>query len=690
MYLVKLIKSGLFMLCLIPLQIWAQKQDTVKNVFLEGIVVTSTRTNAGIESMAASVDVLNKKDIESFPMSTIDNMLQSISNVYVNRSWGIFSKNSSVTMRGMDGTNRVLVLYNGIPLNKTSGGGINWYIVAPETVEKIEVIKGSNSALYGNNAMSGIINIITKMPEEKFAGTASILYATYNTVGGRLNLSGNQIRENKGWYWYVNGFYRKGDGYINVPEALRDSMDTKLRMNEVSSDVKIGYQFYGNTRLSLNYNFYHDQRSDGIKIFETEGSLLTDYSNVAMMDFTTLLKGNIQFQAKAFYHYDYFWQHTERLNETGDTYKLYDTDQSSNDYGIWMNASKNITKNYKLMLGVDLKQGSMYAEDIYRTSTDHAIREGKIGFAALFIQNDIQITKKCSLVGALRYDYADFYNGSFSIDHPTYTTGFEASFTENYKQYHWFNISPKISLKYFLHPKLDVYASFSQGFMPGTLDDMISSRKINKGFKLANPELKPEYVTSYEIGSNFKPANNLLVESSIYYSLGNDFQYFVATGQIIDLDKIVLKRENIGKVNIYGFETSVKYQLNKNLLIKANYTYNHSEIVEFNAVNETGMNLKGKFIAEIPPHQVFAGVFLKNKWVNVSAIFNYISQQWADEQNTTVIDPYSNIDLRFSRQFMKHIVCALDIQNIFDHTYIDKKGGLSPGRFIELDLGIKF
>jgi len=688
MYLKNIIKILLIALCLFPKITFAQ--DSLKTVFLKNVVISSSRNNSNIENIAASIDVVNNNDIQNLPSTNFDNILQSVSNVYVNRSWGIFSKNSSVTMRGMDGTNRVLVLYNGIPLNKTSGGGINWYIIAPETVEKVEVIKGSNSALYGNNAMSGIINIVTKIPEEKFAGTISILVASYNTIGGRINLSGNKIKDKKGWFWYANGFYRKGDGYINVPEALRDSTDCKLRMNEVSSDVKIGYQFNENTRLSVNYNFYHDKRNDGIKIFETDGSLLTDYSNVGMADFTTILKGNIQFQAKTFYHYDYFWQHTERLNETGDIYKLYDTDQSSNDYGLWMNASKNITKNYKLTLGIDLKQGNMKAEDIYRTSTDHAIRQGKIGFAAIFAQNELQITKKYLLVAALRYDYAKFFNGSFSIENPTYNTGFTSNFTDNYATNNWFNISPKLSLKYFVHPKLDVYASFSQGFMPGTLDDMCSSKKITKGFKLANPNLKPEYVTSYEIGSNYKPNNKLLLESSVYYSFGKDFQYFVATGEIIDLDKIVLKRENIGKVNIYGFETSTVFQFTKNLLLKANYTFNHSEIVEFNAVNETGINLKGKYIAEIPPHQVFVGAFFKTKWINASVICNYISQQWADEQNIAIIDPYTTIDIRFSRQFFKHIICSIDIQNILNNEYIDKKGGLSPGRFIELDLGMKF
>ncbi|MCX6231195.1 MAG: TonB-dependent receptor [Bacteroidetes bacterium] len=666
-------------------------QDTVsKNIFLKGITVNASRNNENISNMASSVDVIAKSDIDNYPCTSFDDLLQSIANVYVNRSSGIFSRNSSVTMRGMDGTNRVLVLYNGIPLNKTSGGGVNWDIIDPETVEKIEVIKGSNSALYGNNAMSGIINIVSRTPKEKFAGTAGILYATYNTTGGRISLSGNQIMNNKGWYWYANAFYRKGDGYIIVSETSRDSNDTKLKMNEISTDFKLAYQFNENTRISVNYNFYHDKRSDGIKIFETDGSLLYDYSNVLMADFTTVFKNNIDFQAKTFYHYDYFWQHTERLNETGDVYKLYDTDQSSHDLGLWLNASKRFSPLYKLTAGMDFKTGDMKAEDTYRTSTDHAIRQGKIGFIAAFAENEFQPVKNIKIIASLRFDFAQFFDGSFSIDNPTYTTGFATSYVENYPSSQWTSLSPKLSAKYFINPKTDVFISFSRGFMPATLDDMCSSRKITKGFKLANPNLKPEYVSSVEIGNTYKPNNNLLFESSVYYSRGTDFQYFVATGEFIDIDKIVLRRENIGKVNIYGLETSVKYQLTNYLTLKANYTYNNSEIVEFNAVNETGVNLKGKYIAEIPPHQFFIGALLKSKILNATFTLNYISKQWADEQNSTELVEHTTLDLRLSRQFLKRFVAAVDIQNLTDLQYIDKKGGLAPGRFIELDLGVKF
>ncbi len=666
-------------------------QDTIsKNIFLKDVIIISTRSNSKIESIPASIDVVSKEDIENYPSTNLDNLLQSVANVYVNRSWGIFSKNSSVTMRGMDGTNRVLVLYNGVPLNKTSGGGINWYAIQPETVEKIEVVKGSNSALYGNNAMSGIINIVSQIPKEKFKGNLNLLYGGYQTFGSRINLSGNNLKNKKGWYWYANGFWRKGEGYIMTPPELRDSNDCKLGMQEYSTDLQLGYQFNNNSSLSFNYNYYADKRSDGTKIYEKDGSYLKTYSNMGIISYHNLFANQILFNAKAFYHYDYFWQHTEKLNETGDTYKLYDTDQSSNDLGLWLNATKNIGKFNKFTVGIDLKQGNMDATDIYRSSTDMVQRKGNISFVAGFLQDEISVKGKWNFVAALRYDYARFNSGCIVVENPSYNTGFARSFTEDYPSDKWMSLSPKISAKYLINNKVDVYISASKGFMPATLDDMCSSRKINKGFKLANPQLKPEYVTTYEAGSNYKPLNNLLLESSIYFSQGKDFQYFVATGEVVDNTSIVLKRENIGDVNIKGFELSAKYQLIKNIILKANYTYNHSEIIKFNALNETGVNLKGKHIAEIPEHQLFVGLFLRNKIVNSGITFNYVGEQWTDEQNSAIINDHFTIDLNLSREWNKKITIAFDLQNILDNEFIDKKGGLSPGRYFELEVGIRF
>jgi len=110
------------------------------------------------------VTIIDSKTINNLPVQNVDEILRSVANVNVNRSWGIFSQNASVTMRGLDGSARVLVLLDGVPLNKSAGGSINWNLVSIDNIDKIEVIKGPASAIYGNNAMTGVISIITKNP----------------------------------------------------------------------------------------------------------------------------------------------------------------------------------------------------------------------------------------------------------------------------------------------------------------------------------------------------------------------------------------------------------------------------------------------------------------------------------------------------------------------------------------------
>jgi len=96
------------------------------------------------------VTIIDSKTINNLPVQNVDEILRSVANVNVNRSWGIFSQNASVTMRGLDGSARVLVLLDGVPLNKSAGGSINWNFRYPiDNIDKIEVIKGPASAIYG-------------------------------------------------------------------------------------------------------------------------------------------------------------------------------------------------------------------------------------------------------------------------------------------------------------------------------------------------------------------------------------------------------------------------------------------------------------------------------------------------------------------------------------------------------------
>ncbi|MEN6620008.1 MAG: TonB-dependent receptor plug domain-containing protein [Smithella sp.] len=134
---------------------------------LEEIVVTATRTEKELDSAPGSVNVVTKKDIEKRNIQTVDEALNTTAGVVDRRGKGLMDKMASTTLRGIPGQQRTLVLKDGIAINNSSSGSVDWNGVAPEDVERIEVVKGPFSSLYGGNAMGGVVNIITKMPEKR-------------------------------------------------------------------------------------------------------------------------------------------------------------------------------------------------------------------------------------------------------------------------------------------------------------------------------------------------------------------------------------------------------------------------------------------------------------------------------------------------------------------------------------------
>jgi len=656
---------------------------------MKQVLVTASRKLQKQNNIAAGNEILTTDRIDIQPVTNIDNVLQGISNVYVNRSWGIFSKNASVTMRGLDGKDRVLILLDGVPMNKAAGGSINWHLISSENIERIEVIKGPSSAMYGNNAMNGVINLITKQPKQNIEIAANTFLASYNTLGGNLSFGGIKTIENNALSWKLNGFYRKGDGYFYTNESQRDSTDAKLFLEEYNANIKLAYEFKSNNKLEAEYSFQHDIRGGGTKIYVENGSYDSYTTNFIIMNY----KGNFlktNYTVNTFLQDEYYMKQSENFNNSGN-YKLSESPQTSTDYGFLSSFSTKIDKNHELTYGCDFKEGYMSAEDIYRTSSDYIERKGKLIFGGVYIQDEWQLFRNTFAISGIRADYAQFYNGSIAVKNPTKETGFTKSFDEKYSDNAWYAISPKIAIKHIISYKSNIYMSVAKGFRPPTIDDLCSSRKINKGFKIANPKLEPEKQITYELGYGIKPFENMKIEAAIYYTRGTDFQYFVGTGDSIDTGgselKPVMRRENISEVGVIGFEIDLTYTLLKNIDLKTNYAYNNAEIIEFNLNNHTGTTLKGKKIIETPANQAYFAVFFKNKIANLSCAYNYIGEQWADDENISIIDSYQIFDISLSRTFFEHFKLSFDIQNIANVKFIDKKGFESPGRFFVLELG---
>jgi iron complex outermembrane receptor protein len=655
-------------------------------IIIDEIIITATRTERKLNDIPGQVELISSKKIENFPVNNVDDILKIVANVYVNRSWGIFSKNSSVTMRGLEGSDRTLVMIDGVPKNKLSGAPVNWHSINSDNVERIEVTKGPASTLYGNNAMGGVINIITKKPVLPLEGSVKVFGGRYNTFGGSLNLMGSEIKQDKGLYWDFNAIYRKGDGYIfELPENL-DETDVPTYLQEYGAGTKIGYQFNKANSFELIYDYYDELRGAGRQIFEEAGSFDKFITNSIKGRYIGDFR-NSKLQILSYYQYEDYNNQKEAINDYNE-YKLSDANTYKSDYGTWITWSKLFFKHHHISLGGEIKYGSVLGDEIYRTSPDIINYNGFMGNYALFLQDEMSfVSDRLKVIFGIRNDLITFISGEQQITDPSKATGFVDSFYESFRPNNWNAISPKLAFLYHLNNNSEVYLSYSTGIKPPKLDDLCKSGKINKGFRLANPELKPETLTNYEIGYKVLLSEKIYINTAIYYSVGNDFQYLVGTGDSIDTGsselKPVLYRANVSTIGIKGAEMMCNYKISKNITFYLSYAYNDSKILKYQTDSLNPLkDLSGLYIVEVSPHLFYAGTDWNNKFFSANINCNYVGEQWYDDENSSKIEDYFIVNMKLSKQLKKKFKIYLDIQNLLDIDYIDRKGQVSPGRFI--------
>lgn len=660
---------------------------------LNPIVVTATLAPQSTWEVPAMVSVIDTVSLHSESALNVDNYLRTIPGLYIDRSNGVYSKNAAVTMRGLDGSNRVLILYDGAPLNKTSYGFINWSLISPDMVDQIEVVHGPSSALFGNNAMAGVINIRTKEPlNSPFYGSITGEAGGFGLYGTRAMVGGNVPIAKKGVKIMANGFWRQGDGYITEPPQTRDSTSSRSYLTEKGAVLKTIIPISDSSTFYLGGNLYEDKRGSGRKVYMNDGSFDAYTTSRIRFGYNGSFDG-LKIEAYGYAQKEDYFRQNETVNTSGD-YKLFHTYQESGDLGLWVNASKNISSNNQLIAGIDLKHGWMDAEDIYRTSTDDIERDGKASFGAIFLQDEYSILKsKLKILGGVRLYAASFYDGYLKVSDPTKNTGFSRDTLAYFPKDSWFSLNPKFGVRCLPMNWFSFYGSVASGFMPAKLDDLCSSRKITKGFKLANPKLKPEHLLTYEVGAGVLAGAKTRIDIAFYLSNGTDFQYFVSTGDSIDTGgeglKPIVKRENITSVQIFGGELSIHSSPLKWLVLRGNYSFNKSKIDSYRANTNYNLDLKGMALAEVPTSQASFECVVLNRYFNAGLVWVYIGTQWGDEINNYKIDAWNTFNIRVWKE-IKAVKLTLDVQDLLDNPYTDKKGLISPGRFFQFSATYSF
>ncbi|MDX9941791.1 MAG: TonB-dependent receptor [Bacteroidales bacterium] len=659
-----------------------------------GVVVTGTRTSREVYDIPLRLDVIDQKQVNAIPALSADEYLRSLPGMNVGRS-ASFLSSSTVTMRGMSNEQgRVLVLQDGVPLNKSDGGSVNWNALDPLAVEQVEVLKGPGSSIHGGNAMGGVINFISAIPTKPFQGSLRQSYGTFETARTNLDLSGRKGN----FYWRTGGFYRLSDGYVTTPQDEIDEYTVAAFLDEYQASGRVGYLFSDQHLLEAGIGYYSGKRGtgtlyEGFDLAAPEGSY-NNYGNVnGSLNYKGTLADDISLDITAYGQRENYQNIRESTGSSG--FSRYDVESIRSDLGLFTNLNFNNFMNHSLLAGLDIRHGGVDGADIYLTSTDQVLNLGKMNQFGLFLQDEFNPGGgPWRLLTGIRFDYAKFFDGAFRVLDPTNQTAFLQDYDGDLEEASWSAFSPRISAQYNQEGAFRVFAGYSRGFRAPVLDDMCRTGRISGGMKLANPYLEPEYLDNFELGADFFPGNRIRISPTVFYSMGKDYHAYIATGDSLVMNnrlRPIRIMDNIGKVNIMGVELAGQFQLTSQVSLLASYSFIDTEIMEYRVFNPSvDESLTGKELVYQPKNIAYAGVFWEMPWLSVFASYQYKDAQWLNDVNTEEIDAFGTLDLQVRAKIYRWISAGLMVHNLLDTDYVDSRNILAPGRMITAELRFTF
>lgn len=662
------------------------------------VVVTATRHRRGAYEVPIRMGIVKKDQVEAMPLLSTDDALKGISGINVSRGASMYGS-STVSMRGMGNeAGRTLVLLDGVPVNKADGGSVNWNAIPFADLEQVEVIKGPGSSIYGGNAMGGVINMITQTPQKKFEAWVSQRIGTFETYQTQLALSGREER----FYWALKGMYRTSDGYVTTPADEIDDFSVASFLDEQHFGGRLGYNLTKNQTLEIAGGYYEGKRGTGENFkgygFENDNIAADDgaYNQYSKKDLRMVYRNAINevshINVTLYGQQEVYANIRENLRN--DRITRYDVESVRDDLGLNSSLHFPIGNSHLITTGIDYRYGAVDGNDRYVTSSDLVINKGIMNQLGVYAQDEISLGQSpFALLLGLRFDFTSFGQGEFLVLEPTRETEFLQDFHGDLPDATFTAFSPRISLQFFKKENFRLYAGYSRGFRPAVLDDLCRTGRISGGMKLANPNLKPEYLDNFELGADFFQGRNLKISPTIYYALGRDYHAYISTGDSMLMNnrmRPIRIKDNIGEVRIFGAELELSLQLTKGLSWQMAYSHTHTEIKRFDLLDPSeDDDIVGNALVYQPSDFLYSAVRWESPVLNGFLSINYKGAQWLNEVNTESIDAFLYVDMRIWRSIYKGLEASVGVHNLFDHDYIDSRNMIAPGRMITAELSYR-
>lgn len=654
---------------------------------LETVTVTPARSEMRLGDVPASMSVLGRQEIHQSPAILADDVLRKLP------AFSLFRRTSSlaahptaqgVSLRGIgpSGVSRTLVLVDGVPFNDPFGGWVYWSRIPLEHADRVEVVDGASSSLYGNYAMGGVVNIVSAPA----APRTFTLKAQYGSLNSRhLETLGSDVFGRVGLT--VDAGLFQTDGYSPVVArnpagvAERGRVDNNVSLETARINGRMDVRASDRLRGVLRAGYFREDRNNG------KHSTFTDDPEENDTRWTSASAGL-----------------TMRVSDRSDVEAALSlgvgslrsnflavpaTSPPRNVGRMTLNQRVPITSytgmlqwrtlvadRHAVTLGGDWRwvDGDS-EEDALDAVTGTTVTLRRVsggtqrGFGA-FAQHIFNVTSALTITSGLRMDGWRNYNahnleltaaGAPTINHnPALPSRRDAV------------LSPRLAAIYRISDHISAWGNIGTGFRAPTLNELYRQFRVGTVLTLANNQLGPERLRGGEIGIQVSPLRALAWRTTWFDNRITDPVSNVTLS--VAGANVTQQRQNLGATRVSGIQTSAEYRAGASWRFSGAYIHQRARITD----NPANPALVGKLLPQVPRHRGSLQVsFTDPRWVTASLEVLAMGRQFDDDLNTRAVPgiseaglpKYAIVSASLSRAITRRLEAFVGVQNLFDREY---------------------
>lgn len=651
--------------------------DDDKNNSLETITVTGTRDEARLGDTAANVGILDQQTVKDINAPHSSDLLNRIPGVFINQL-GSTGQGTSAAIRQPITTNPVyLYLENGVPTRSPAFFNHNaLYEVNVAQAKGVEVTKGPSSALYGSDAIGGVVNVLTNAPINNEDPELTLEGGQFDWR--RVQLTGTHVGSEHKLAARVDAI--DSIGWRDNNDFDRQSANVIWQTNAANFNVNTVYSYTaidmntGGTGLSeTDYKNNPEKAGNLIGYRDVSAQRLSSAWNKSLsngeLSFTPYLRSNrLEYIAT--------WTlNTGRVvNGRLDSQDAHINNNGDDSYGVQLKFKQDIQglSNAFWISGVDVDYGEAFTEQTYIVRTDadvgrywlayekqDLIYDYKVNFTSVspYIHAESDIGNNWRINAGLRYDNINYdYDNHLSTVTDSTLRNRPADTSINLD-----HLSPKLGLIYDISDTLNAYFAYRHGFRIPS-----ESQLFRAGGTMDSTHIDAVKADSYELGLRGQIIPQINFNISLYEMPKKD-------DILSEVDQTTGARSNAnaGKTDHRGAEVGLDLQILDNLGVNFAYAYNEHT---FDKWVENNQDVSNKFMPAAPrsftnirihytPYLLNGGR-LEAEWLRQGS-------QYVNSSNTLMYDGYSLLNLRASMQVDDNWQIYMNLLNVFDELYAE-------------------